>query len=42
MVVAPIVRYENANQLSQLSSVLVSLDELQSFFTRHVFFIYFF
>lgn len=34
MVVAPIVRYENANQLSQLSSVLVSLDELQSFFTR--------
>lgn len=36
MVVAPIVRYKNAIALSQSSAVLVSSDEIQSFFTRHV------
>ncbi|KAG6659988.1 hypothetical protein I3843_03G069500 [Carya illinoinensis] len=34
MVVAPIVRYKNAIALSQPSAVLVSSDEIQSFFTR--------
>ncbi|KAF3960934.1 hypothetical protein CMV_014397 [Castanea mollissima] len=34
VVVAPIVRYQNATQLSQSSSILVSLDEFQSFITR--------
>lgn len=43
VVVAPIVRYQNATQLSQSSSILVSLDEFQSFITRHAFsFIYLF
>ncbi|XP_030942455.1 nicastrin-like [Quercus lobata] len=37
VVVAPIVRYQNATQLSQSSSILVSLDEFQSFITRHAF-----
>ncbi|XP_041002422.1 nicastrin isoform X2 [Juglans microcarpa x Juglans regia] len=34
MVVAPIVRYKNTMALSQSSAVLVSSDEIQSFFTR--------
>ncbi|XP_050270062.1 nicastrin [Quercus robur] len=34
VVVAPIVRYQNATQLSQSSSILVSLDDFQSFITR--------
>ncbi|GAV60467.1 Nicastrin domain-containing protein [Cephalotus follicularis] len=33
-VVAPIVRFKNANELHQPSAVLVSLDEIQDFFTR--------
>ena len=36
-VVAPIVRFKNVNVLAQSSAVLVSLDEIQSFFTRHVY-----
>ncbi|XP_062150833.1 nicastrin isoform X2 [Alnus glutinosa] len=34
MVVAPIVRFKIENALSQSSAVLVSMDEVQSFFTR--------
>ncbi|KAK9272660.1 hypothetical protein L1049_003036 [Liquidambar formosana] len=33
-VVAPIVRFKNANELTQSSAVLVSLDEIQSLFIR--------
>lgn len=33
-VVAPIVRFKNVNVLAQSSAILVSLDEIQSFFTR--------
>ncbi|PQQ09583.1 nicastrin [Prunus yedoensis var. nudiflora] len=33
-VVAPIIRLNNATELSQLSAVLLSVDELQSFLTR--------
>jgi hypothetical protein len=36
MVVAPIVRFKIANELSQSSAILVSMDEVESFFTRHV------
>lgn len=34
MVVAPIVSYRNDKELSQSSAVLVSLDEIESFFTK--------
>ncbi|XP_059449288.1 nicastrin isoform X2 [Corylus avellana] len=34
MVVAPIVKFKIANELSQSSAVLVSMDEVESFFTR--------
>lgn len=33
-VVAPIVRFKNADKLAQPSTVLVSLNEVQSLFTR--------
>lgn len=36
-VVAPIVRYKNADKLAQLSAILVSLHEFDSFFLRYVY-----
>jgi nicastrin len=35
-VVAPIIRLKNSNELSQLSAVLLSVDEIEIFFARHV------
>ncbi|KAJ0042428.1 hypothetical protein Pint_18260 [Pistacia integerrima] len=35
-VVAPIISFKNAEELTQLSAVLVSLDEVQDLFHRHV------
>ncbi|KAJ0099859.1 hypothetical protein Patl1_20928 [Pistacia atlantica] len=35
-VVAPIISFNNAEELTQLSAVLVSLDEVQDLFHRHV------
>ncbi|KAK9950929.1 hypothetical protein M0R45_006393 [Rubus argutus] len=35
-VVAPIIRLKNSNELSQLSAVLLSVEEIEIFFARHV------
>jgi hypothetical protein len=34
-VVAPIVRFENVDDISELSTILVSLDEFPTLFTRY-------
>lgn len=36
-VVAPIIRFRDANSLSRSSAVLLSLDEIQDFFIRYVY-----
>lgn len=36
-ILAPIVRYKNANNLVQLSAVLVSLDEFDNLFLRYAY-----
>lgn len=35
-IVAPITRYENAKELGEPTAILVSLDEMQDLFSRHV------
>lgn len=35
-VVAPIIRFKDAKELAQSSTILVSEDEIQAFFSRHV------
>lgn len=41
-IVAPIIRYQNADKLAQLSAIVVPLQEFDSFFQRYVYFFCYF